>query len=100
MSEKNSPALPPIQPRIIPVLDAQFTPSALARRTFRDAVRDTASPQTVRLALEQADASVFHFQTDIFEESDPRASENFRHVQRLVKFLLWSRGGFRLHFSG
>lgn len=100
MSEKKSPSLPPIQPRITPVLDAQFIPAALARRTFQEAVRRTASPSTVWLALEQADGSVFRFQTDVFGESDPRARENFRHLQRLVKFLLWSRGGFRLHFRG
>ncbi len=100
MANKNKPGLPPIKPRIIPVLDAHFRPAVLANHIFRQAAGTSASSRTVRLALEQADGSVFHFETPVFEATDRRASENFRHVQRLVKFLLWSRGGFRLHFSG
>ena len=100
MPEKNISALPAIKPRIVPVLDSQFRPAVLANRAFRQAAKTSASSLTVRLALEQADGSVFQFETPVFAESDPHALENFRHVQRLIKFLLWSRGGFRLHFNG
>src|SRR5262249_14421526 len=41
-----------------------------------------------------------HFLTQIFAENDARAVGNFTYLERIVKFLLWSRGGFRLHFAG
>jgi len=92
--------LPSIVPRITPVLDPNFRPAALANRAFRRAVEASGSPQPVRLALEQADGSVFHYATEIFADNHPRAGENFIHTERLVKFLLWGWGGWRIHFDG
>src|ERR1700733_2046152 len=82
-------------PKVAPALDAAFRPAALAHRAF-------AAQATVpaRLALEQADGSVFHFPTTIFPENTAGAADNFFYVERLVKFLLWSRGGFRVYFDG
>jgi predicted NBD/HSP70 family sugar kinase len=89
-----------IAPRIMPVLDPQFRPAVLAGRAFKAEVRDSGASVPVRLALEQSDGSVFHFVTQIFSDRDPRAIGNFTYLERLVKFLLWSRGGFRIHFAG
>jgi hypothetical protein len=37
----------------------------------------------------------------LLPEAHPLAAvENFRQVERLVKFLLWARGGFRIHVKG
>jgi predicted NBD/HSP70 family sugar kinase len=54
----------------------------------------------VKLAVEQADGSVFPFNTNIFAEGHASAVGNFRYLERFVKFLLWSRGGFRVYFDG
>ena len=87
-------------PAITPPLDPAFCPAALANRVFRAAARATGGAASVRLALEQADGSVSHHATEIFPADAPQAGSNFFHVERLVKFLLWARGGFRLHFDG
>jgi predicted NBD/HSP70 family sugar kinase len=50
--------------------------------------------------LEQADGSVFRFPTAILPEGHPQAAGNFTYIERMVKFLLWSRGGFRIYFNG
>jgi predicted NBD/HSP70 family sugar kinase len=89
-----------ITPRIVPALDRRFRPAILAHRLFRAQVSGSGNPVPIRLALEQADGSIFHFQTEVFPDTHPRADGNFTHVERLVKFLLWSRGGFRIHFAG
>lgn len=86
--------------RLEPVLDPQFKPAALANRAFRAAVKATGRPAPTRLALEQADGSVFHHLTELFPEGHALAEHNFLHVERLVKFLLWSRGGFRVYVDG
>ncbi|HZM01566.1 MAG TPA: hypothetical protein VFC44_00960 [Candidatus Saccharimonadales bacterium] len=90
--------LPP--PKIVPLLDPSFRPAAVARRHFAAQAAATGHPAVVRLALEQADGSVFHFSTPIFSEDAPEADANFFFVERLVKFLLWSRGAFRVYFDG
>ena len=89
-----------VAPRLTPVLDPAFRPAVLANRAFRQQVQSGPNPVPVLLALEQTDGNVSHFRTEIFPETSPHASGNFTYLERLVKFLLWSRGGFRLHFAG
>ncbi|HWX20355.1 MAG TPA: ROK family protein [Candidatus Binatia bacterium] len=91
--------LPLVAPRVTPVLDPSFRPAVLANRAFREQVH-AAKPVAVLLALEQTDGNVSHFHTQIFPETAPQAAGNFTYLERTIKFLLWSRGGFRLHFDG
>jgi predicted NBD/HSP70 family sugar kinase len=92
--------LPLVQPRVVPLLDPQFRPAALAHRAFARAVAKSAGPVAVRLALEQADGNISRFETHIFREEEPGSAGNFAYLERVAKFLLWSRGGFRIHFEG
>lgn len=89
-----------IEPAHQPVLDSNFRPAAIVRRVFRRAAESTGAPVRVRIAVEQADGSVFHHSSLILPADHARAADNFLHVERLVKFLLWSRGGFRVYFDG
>ncbi len=82
-------------PRLAPPLDPRFRPAALATRAFRKEARIP-----VRLALEQADGSVFRFALDVLPPAHPHAAANADFLERYVKFLLWSRGGFRVHVDG
>lgn len=89
-----------ITPRTAPVLDTQFRPAVLARRAFRESVRRSGASVPVRLALEQADGSIAHFPTEIHAEQSPEAGGNYTYLERTLKFLLWSRGGWRIYFDG
>jgi hypothetical protein len=86
-----------VRPRIVPVLDPHFRPAVLANRAFREAARR--QPLPVRIAVERADG-VSVFDTLVAGASLPEAAGNFAYVERLVKFLLWSRGGWKVWFSG
>src|SRR3954469_6256374 len=98
MNDNNGLAL--VAPRIAPVLDPQFRPAVLANRAFRERARASGNPVTVRLALEQADGNASHFNTEVLPEMHAGAVGNFAYIERIVKFLLWSRGGYRLHVDG
>lgn len=89
-----------LAPKLQPVLDPKFRPSALVNRAFRAAACATGQAVPVRFALEQADGSVFHHATEILPAAHPQAAQNERHVARLIKFFLWSRGGFRVYLDG
>ena len=89
-----------IPPRIAPLLDSEFRPAVLANRAFRKLVKSMPSAVPVRLALEQADGNVSHFVTQALPETHPGAAGNFVYIERITKFLLWSRGGFRIHVDG
>ena len=92
--------LPLVAPRIMPVLHPAFRPAVLANRAFREQARASGKPVPVRLALEQTDGTVSHFHTQVLPDSHPQATGNSTCLERVAKFLLWSRGGFRIHFDG
>lgn len=96
----NSSEFPLVAPRIVPALDPRFRPAVLANRGFRLAARATGRPALARLALEQGDGSVFHFQTELYPEGTPASEGNVRHLERFLKFLLWSRGACRIYVDG
>ena len=88
-----------IQLRMPPVLDPGFLPASVYNRTFRElAARSGAVP--LRLALERADGSVSVFETVVFAPGSPQFRLNLRYVERIVKFLLWQRGGWKVHVGG
>jgi predicted NBD/HSP70 family sugar kinase len=92
--------LPLVAPRVTPVLDPAFRPAVLAVRAFQELVDAAPGAVPVRLALEQSDGSVFRFETRVLPEDHPRAAANAIHLERFVKFILWSRGGWRIHVDG
>jgi hypothetical protein len=92
--------LPLVAPRVTPVLEPSFRPAVLANHAFQDLVRATPGSVPVGLALEQADGSIFRFETMVLPESHPSAAANAVYLERYVKFLLWSRGGWRIHVAG
>ncbi len=88
--------LPLIRPKILPELDATFRPAVLANCAFHQAARNSGRAIPVLLALERADGSVSRFETHV----DPQAQGNFVFIERLLKFLLWARGGCKIYFAG
>src|SRR5690349_9827342 len=98
MNVNNGLAL--VAPRVTPILDPGFRPAILANRSFRKQTGATGGAIPVKLALEQTDGSIFHFATEIFPSEHPGALGNFSYLERLVKALLWSRGGYRFYFDG
>ena len=88
------------EPKFLPELHPTYRPAILANQAFRESARETNSAVDVGIALEQADGSVFHHQTALFRPDHGLAENNFRHVERIVKFLLWQRGGWKIHLSG
>ncbi len=95
---KPLPRILDVAPRISPPFDAGFRPPALACRSFRTAAA-AAGPVPVRIGIEREDGLVSTFETEV--AGDPAlAAASALVVGWLVKFLLWSRGGWRIWFEG
>ena len=92
--------LPLIAPQVVPILDPGFRPAVLADRGYRALVDALPDAVPVRLALEQADGTVFRFDVRVFPDAHPESAANFTFAERLIKFLLWSRGGWRIYLDG
>jgi predicted NBD/HSP70 family sugar kinase len=92
MGENDNAGLPLVAPRIAPPLDPRFRPAALAVRAF-----EARASVPARLGLEQPGGSIARFATRLLPVDHPQAHANLKHLERLAKFVLWSRGGFRLY---
>jgi predicted NBD/HSP70 family sugar kinase len=84
---------------IQPILDPSFLPAARARRSWRTRVRETGHPVSVRVALERPDGGIVRHAFDAFPDGHPDAALNAHRLEREIKFLLWSRGGCRVHLD-
>ncbi|GMU91161.1 MAG: hypothetical protein AMXMBFR4_02190 [Candidatus Hydrogenedentota bacterium] len=89
-----------IAPRFVPPLDPDFRPAVLANHAFSREVEESGAGVPLVLGLERPDGSVSRFETSVFREGHSRAKANLRYVERLVKFLLWQRGGCRVYVGG
>ena len=50
-------------------------------------------------ALERSDGSVTRYTTHLFSDGHPQADDNLPCAERLLKFLLWQRGAWRVHVA-
>lgn len=90
---------PLVAPKRSPELDPGFRPAALFHRAF-EAEAAKAGGVPLRLAVEQADGSIFRWSSVALPAAHAWADFNFLNLERQVKFLLWSRGGFRVYVDG
>jgi predicted NBD/HSP70 family sugar kinase len=89
-----------VTPRFTPPLDEEFRPAVLANRAFQKEVEDSEKGVPLVLGLERTDGSVSRFETKVLPDNHPRAGANLMYVERLVKFLLWQRGGWKVFVGG
>ncbi|NQU09990.1 ROK family protein [bacterium] len=78
-------------------LDPGFVPAALATRAYRQAVAAAGAGVPLVIGLERDDGLVSRFEADVRPDGD---AETLQFVERAVKFLVWARGGWKLHLAG
>jgi predicted NBD/HSP70 family sugar kinase len=88
------------KPAVVPPLHPRFRPAAVANRAFLDSVRESGRGVPLIIALERHEGFVSVFKTECFDEGAPSASLNPPFAERLVKMLLWQRGGWRVIVGG
>jgi predicted NBD/HSP70 family sugar kinase len=90
-----------VRPAVRPVLDPNFLPASLWNRVYRALVAQRGGGVPLALALERNDGNVSVFRTAILPPDGAGAAElNERYVERLLKFLLWQKGGSRITVAG
>ena len=95
MVEKN---LKLIKPKFLPPLDAGFRPSVLTNRAFEQAVAGETVPLV--LGLEREAGKLSRFELKVPPPKHPYNRASLDYVERIVKFLLWQRGGYKLYVGG
>lgn len=80
--------------RNMPELDPGFIPLHQFNKAF---LKDAKQP--LGIAIERADGQMARFDTFIHGTPELRDADRY-YADRLVKFILWMKGGFRIYVSG
>lgn len=88
---------PSIKATIPAPLDPGFLPAVLFNRDYVARARTTGKAVPLVLGLERECGLVSRFETIVHPAAD---ADTKLYVERIVKFLLWSRGGWKLHVGG
>jgi len=83
-----------------PALDPDFVPAVLWNRSYAAKVAKTPGSKPLVISLERGDSTVSVYRTSVLPHTPENSALNIRYVERLVKFLLWQRGGYRVLIAG
>jgi predicted NBD/HSP70 family sugar kinase len=89
-----------VNPAVKAPLDPGFLPAALWNRAYRALVSETGGSERLVIALERTPDSVSVFETRVLPDKPGFADANLLYVERLVKALLWIRGGRKIIIGG
>jgi len=88
------------KPKVVSSLHPNFVPAALWNQAFREAAEGDAQAVPVVIGLERADGSLSRYQTAVFPSKHFLFEASLRYAERLVKSLLWMRGGYKVVVGG
>jgi predicted NBD/HSP70 family sugar kinase len=83
----------------VPPLDPAFSPAVLAHHSFRRTVLDSGDAVPLLLALERSEGSVSRYTASLLPDRHPLSDDNLAYAERVLKFLLWQVGGWRVHVA-
>ncbi len=86
-----------LKPAIPAALDPGFLPAVLFNRHYLQSARASGKAVPLVLGLERECGLISRFETMVKPTAD---AETQLYVERIVKFLIWSCGGWKLHVGG
>ncbi len=89
-----------ISPAFTPFLDPDYIPAVLWHQAYDRRARADAGSRPLAITLERQDGNISRHDTVVLPATLENAALNLRCVERLLKFLLWSRGGARISIGG
>lgn len=87
-----------ISPKFLPVLDPGFVPAVLWTRAYE--AKAATGGRTVHLALSRDDGTCFRWSGQLLPLGGENAADTEKYMDRLVKFLLWQKGGNKISIAG
>ena len=89
-----------IQAKYTPVLDPDFIAPVLWTKAFEEKVAAEPRSHVVELALTRLDGTCFRWSGKLLPNEGENVALNHFYVERIVKFLLWMKGGCTILVAG
>lgn len=81
-------------------LEDNFKPAILWQQSFLNAVKQSKNPQKLAVAILRENGMISRYDTIVFDEKEDEYNANVFYVERLVKSLLWIKGGYEITIGG
>ena len=88
------------KPKMSLPLDPKYVPIILANRAFAKAVKESSNPLEVKIGIERSKGQISSLSTYIFNKTENQEEANYLYIERLVKTLIWLKGGWKITFGG
>ena len=85
--------------KVLAPLDPGFMPMAVVYRDFEAAVKAEGG-EPLAIGLERNDGLTSVFTIEVFKDGTGHDEENHEFVERIVKTLLWIKGGYKIIIAG
>ena len=89
-----------IEPKFVSNLDRDFSPIFLKNLAFLEEVEKSGKGKPFHIAIERGGGLVSTYRTIIFSEESEGAASNLLYIERIIKTLIWVKGGWRVVVSG
>jgi len=89
-----------IKAQFTPVLDPNFVAPALWTKAFKSKVASTPDCKPIDIALSRLDGTCFLWSSMLLPHVGENVALNNLYVERIVKFLLWMKGGCTITVAG
>ena len=84
---------------MIAKLEPGFMPMIKVINDYKDAVKN-ADSQEIAICVERNNGLMAVHKMDIFKENTGHDQENYEIAERLIKTLLWAKGGYKVYIAG
>ncbi|MBQ9940351.1 MAG: ROK family protein [Clostridia bacterium] len=84
---------------MIAKLEPEFIPMVKVVNDFKNAVKNADSQELI-LCIERNNRLTSVYKMDIFKDGTGHDEENYRIVERIIKTLLWAKGGYKVFIAG
>jgi predicted NBD/HSP70 family sugar kinase len=89
-----------VRPALPPPLERKFAPAALWNRAYRALVARDPAARPLSVVVSSTGGAVSRHDTRVLSVGHPAAALSLTYVERLVKFLLWHKGGSHVRIAG
>ena len=84
---------------MIAKLEPQFMPMVKVINDYKEAVKNAPS-QPVCVCVERNGGLMAVYKLDVYKENTGHDEENYEIVERIIKTLLWAKGGYKVYVAG
>ncbi|MBQ9975413.1 MAG: ROK family protein [Clostridia bacterium] len=84
---------------IIAKLEPEFMPMAKVIEDYKAAVAKAESQKLI-ISVERTKGLMAEYPLDIYKEGTGHDEENYAIAERIIKMLLWAKGGFKVYIAG